>query len=54
MVIVRKDAKEARYWLRLITGKDIQAELICGDIKKLQEIINILSAIINKVRGVKV
>lgn len=53
MAIARKETKETRYWLRLISGKYIEAELISGDIKESQEIINVLSAIINKTRGLK-
>ena len=50
MVIARKEAKETRYWLRLASGKYIKGEDIAADIKESQEIINILSAIINKSR----
>ena len=39
MAIARKEAKESRYWLRLISGKYIK-----------KDIINILSSIINKTR----
>ncbi|MDD5430565.1 MAG: four helix bundle protein [Candidatus Omnitrophica bacterium] len=48
MVIARKEAKETRYWLRLISGKYIEKEEISSDINESQEVINILSAIINK------
>jgi len=51
IVIARKEAKETKYWLRLIAGKYIKTELLEGDIKEVQEIINILSAIINKTKG---
>lgn len=48
VVIARKEAKETKYWLRLISGKYIKSESISGDIQETQEIINILSAIIKK------
>ena len=50
MVIARKEAKETRYWLRLISGKYAREEDIVSDINEAQEIIKILSAIINKSR----
>ena len=50
IAIARKEAKETKYWLRLIAGKYIKTELLEGDIKEVQEIINILSAIINKTK----
>ncbi len=50
MVIARKEAKESRYWLRLISGKYIKKGIISGDIKEAEEIINIFSSIINKTR----
>ncbi len=50
MVIARKEAKETRYWLRLISGKYIKEEDVASDIKESQEIVNILSAIISKTR----
>jgi four helix bundle protein len=48
-VIVRKESKETKYWIRLIgdlnTGLKIETdELIC----EIQEIVNIVSAIIRK------
>ena len=49
-VIVRKEAKETRFWLRLIIDKFIDSKLISVDIQKSQEIISILSAIINKAK----
>jgi four helix bundle protein len=51
ITIARKEAKETKYWLRLIAGKYIKIELLEEDIKEAQEIINILSAIINKTKG---
>jgi len=50
MVIARKEAKETRYWLRLISGRYVKEEEIASDIKECQELINILSSIINKAR----
>ena len=50
MVIARKEAKEARYWLRLISGRYIKETEVAPDIKECQELINILSSIINKSR----
>ncbi len=49
--IARKEAKESRYWLRLISGKYIKAELLENDIIESQEIIKILSSIINKTKS---
>ena len=51
MGIARKEAKESRYWLRVISGLYIKPEEIKPDIKESQEIINILSTIINKVKS---
>ena len=50
MAIARKEAKETRYWLRLISGRYIKKEEITSDIKESQELINIISSIINKSR----
>ena len=50
MAISRKEAKEARFWLRLISGKYIKEEIISGDIIEAEEIIKILSSIINNAR----
>lgn len=51
ITIARKEAKETKYWLKLIAGKYIKTELLEKDIQEVQEIINILSAIINKTKG---
>ena len=51
VVTARKEAKENRYWLRLITQKYVKQELIEQDMNEIQEIINILSAIIYKTRN---
>ncbi|MBP7055554.1 MAG: hypothetical protein KBB52_01710 [Candidatus Omnitrophica bacterium] len=48
--MARKEAKEARYWLRIISGKYIKREEVALDIIEAQELVNILSAIINKIR----
>ena len=45
-VIARKEAKEVKYWLRMLSGKFIDEEEIQDDIKEAQEIVNVLSAII--------
>lgn len=46
IAIARKEAKETRFWLRLISGRYIDNNLIEGDIEEAQEIIRVLSAII--------
>ena len=51
MVIARKEAKETRYWLRLIKSKYLQKAKVEDDIEELSEIIKIISAIINKTRN---
>ncbi len=51
MGISRKEAKESLYWLRLISGKYIEKELIEKDIKENTEIKNILSSIIEKTKN---
>ena len=52
-VIARKEAKETKYWLRIIASQKIKNDHLKDDIDEIQEIINILSAMINKVRNVK-
>ena len=52
-VIARKEANETKYWLRIIAAQNIKNDNIENDIDEIQEIINILSTIINKVRKVK-
>ena len=47
--ISRKEAKETRYWLRVISGVFVKEELLIGDIQEIDEIISILSAILIKV-----
>ncbi len=49
-VIARKEAKETKYWLRLISDKYLPSEVVAPDLKEINEIINVLSAIINKLR----
>jgi four helix bundle protein len=48
--IARKEAKESRYWLRLLdVGQDAAVEAArCDLIKEATELLKILSAIINK------
>ena len=48
VVIARKEAKETRYWLRLISGVYIAEREIARDIRESEEIINILSSILRK------
>ena len=50
MSIARKEAKETKYWLKLIAGKYIKKEVLAEDIQEVQEIVNVLSAIINKTK----
>ena len=53
MSIARKEAKETRFWLRLVAGKYIKKELVENDITEVYEIIKILSAIIIKTKEKK-
>ena len=46
--ISRKEAKETRYWLLVINGTYIKSEDIYPDIKEAEEIISILSSILQK------
>lgn len=46
--IARKEAKETRYWLRVIDGLYIDSHRIKYDIRESEEIINILSSILIK------
>ncbi|MFC1560073.1 four helix bundle protein [Candidatus Margulisiibacteriota bacterium] len=50
--IARKEAKEARYWLRVISGTYIKEDELTPDIKEAEEIVNIISAIIRN-SGIK-
>lgn len=51
VVIARKEAKETRFFLRTISGTYLEPELLVEDIRESEEIINILSSIINKSTG---
>jgi four helix bundle protein len=51
MVIARKEAREVNYWLRLIAGKYVKAELLADDINESLELIKIFSSIIAKVKA---
>lgn len=53
VVIARKEAKETQYWLRLIEEKFVKKEYIKDDLVEINEIMKILSAIINKTRNKK-
>ncbi len=46
--VARKEAKETRYWLRVISGEYLQEGKLTDDIRESEEIINILSAILRK------
>jgi four helix bundle protein len=48
IAISRKEAKEVRFFLRVISGTYIEPAVIAGDIKESEEIINILSSMIIK------
>jgi four helix bundle protein len=49
LVISRKEAKETKYWLRLIDGLNLDKLKLEDEVQEVQEIINILSAIIKKI-----
>ncbi|UCH89013.1 MAG: four helix bundle protein [Thermoplasmata archaeon] len=51
VVLTRKEAKVSKYWLRIIASKYIKKDVLEDDIQEVQEIINILSAIINKTKS---
>lgn len=48
IAISRKEARETRYWLRIISNKYISEEEIKSDIDECGEFIKIFSSIINK------
>ena len=48
VAIARKEAKETKYWLRLLAGNSLPEETIRKDIQEAEEIICILSAILKK------
>ena len=50
VVIARKESKETSYWLRIISGRYLNEEILKHDIKEVQEIIYILTAIISKLK----
>ena len=50
MAIARKEAKETKYWLRVISGSFLEPVKIASDVKEAAEIVNIFSSIINKSR----
>jgi len=47
--ITRKEAKESKYWLRLLKAKNPDKKEIDALIKEAEELRKILSAIINKI-----
>ena len=48
LVVARKEAKETKYWLRLLKGMNFEKLELDDDIDEVQEIFNIISTIINK------
>jgi four helix bundle protein len=48
LVISRKEAKETRYFLRIISETYLKPDEIAKEIRESEEIINILSSMINK------
>lgn len=50
IVVARKEAKETKYWLRLINSKYLEQDVIAQDIREDQELVNILSSIIIKTK----
>ncbi|MEA3449197.1 MAG: four helix bundle protein [Bacteroidota bacterium] len=53
LAISRKEAKETRYFLRIISGTYLDPSEIAKDIRESEEIINILSSMINRSTGGK-
>jgi four helix bundle protein len=53
VTISRNEARETRYWLKLISKKYIDKEELVDDIQEINEIIKILSAIINNTKNPK-
>lgn len=51
--ISRKEAKEARFFIRVISGTYLEPDTLKKDIRESEEIINILSSMINKSTGGK-
>ena len=48
--IARKEAKETRFWLRLISGKYIAEDEVAADTHEAQELIRIMSSILEKTK----
>jgi len=53
VTISRNEARETRYWLKLVSRKYIDEEELIDDIQEVNEIIKILSAIINNTKNPK-
>jgi len=53
IVIARKEAKETRYWLRLLKETFLEKQQIDNDIEEIDEILKILSSIINNTKNKK-
>ena len=53
VTISRNEARETRYWLKLVARKYIDKKELIDDIQEINEIIKILSAIINNTKNPK-
>jgi len=51
LCIARKEARETRYWLKLIADKYIASKNLMSDMETCSEFIKILSSIINKLKS---
>jgi len=46
MAIASKEARETRYWLRLIKASNITGVEVNGDLRQVDELIRIITAIV--------
>ena len=53
VTISRNEARETKYWLKLVSRKYVDKEELIDDIQEIKEIIKILSAIINNTKNPK-
>ncbi len=53
VTISRNEARETKYWLKLVSRKYIDEEVLIDDVQEINEIIKILSAIINNTKNPK-
>jgi four helix bundle protein len=53
VTISRNEARETKYWLKLVSRKYIEKKELIDDIQEINEIIKILSAIINNTKNPK-